>query len=318
MRWRVMVLLKRSAYDLYVARHQDPNITSLLSNTQVIGNLQDRHRVHEHTLQVCRQVLDHRQSYIQYETRIRDQLEHPIHNMDLVITIGGDGTLLQASHYLDNSIPILGVNSDPTLTSEVEEKLDEFDATRSSGHLCAATAGNFEQVLDEILEGTREPVKLRRISTFVDGIKVSSPALNDVLVAHPNPAAVSRCTFSILREETGKQRTPVIHSRSSGLRICTAAGSTAAMKSAGGDVMPLSSTDLQYMVREPNTPHPKYKDFLRGWIRADEALYLNWRCRQGMVYFDGSHLCHPIKFGSKIEISSFKAPALQIFMVPQE
>jgi NAD+ kinase len=78
---------------------------------------------------------------------------------------------------------------------QVEEKLDEFDATRSSGHLCAATAGNFEQVLDEILEGTREPVKLQRISTFVDGIKVSSPALNDVLVAHPNPAAVSRCTF---------------------------------------------------------------------------------------------------------------------------
>jgi hypothetical protein len=51
------------------------------------------------------------------------------------------------------------------------------------------------QVLDEILEGTREPVNLQRISTFVDGIKVSSPALNDVLVAHPNPAAVSRCTF---------------------------------------------------------------------------------------------------------------------------
>jgi hypothetical protein len=37
-----------------------------------------------------------------------------------------------------------------------------------------------------------------------------------------------------------------------------------------------------------------------------------------MVYFDGSHLCHPIKFGSKIEISSFKAPALQIFVAPQE
>jgi hypothetical protein len=32
-----MVLLKRSAYDLYVARHQDPNITSFLSNAQVIS-----------------------------------------------------------------------------------------------------------------------------------------------------------------------------------------------------------------------------------------------------------------------------------------
>lgn len=34
----------------------------------------------------------------------------------------------------------------PHLARQVEEKLDEFDATRSSGHLCAATADNFEQV----------------------------------------------------------------------------------------------------------------------------------------------------------------------------
>lgn len=30
--------------------------------------------------------------------------------------------------------------------NQVEEKLEEFDATRSSGHLCAATSGTFEQV----------------------------------------------------------------------------------------------------------------------------------------------------------------------------
>lgn len=39
--------------------------------------------------------------------------------MDLVISVGGDGTLLQASHFLDDSVPIVGVNSDPTRVEEV-------------------------------------------------------------------------------------------------------------------------------------------------------------------------------------------------------
>ncbi|PQQ18704.1 NADH kinase-like isoform X2 [Prunus yedoensis var. nudiflora] len=38
----------------------------------------------------------------------------PIHDVDLVVTVGGDGTLLQASHFIDDSVPVLGVNSDPT------------------------------------------------------------------------------------------------------------------------------------------------------------------------------------------------------------
>jgi NAD+ kinase len=49
----------------------------------------------------------------------RNHLSQPIHDVDLVIAVGGDGTLLRASHFLDSSVPILGVNSDPTCTKEV-------------------------------------------------------------------------------------------------------------------------------------------------------------------------------------------------------
>jgi NAD+ kinase len=48
-----------------------------------------------------------------------NQLTQPIHDVDLVIAVGGDGTLLRASHFLDSSVPILGVNSDPTCWKEV-------------------------------------------------------------------------------------------------------------------------------------------------------------------------------------------------------
>lgn len=49
----------------------------------------------------------------------RNNLSKPIHDVDLVIAVGGDGTLLRASHFLDSSVPILGVNSDPTCPKEV-------------------------------------------------------------------------------------------------------------------------------------------------------------------------------------------------------
>ena len=50
-------------------------------------------------------------------------------------------------------------------------------------------------MLDDILDGIREPVELTRISTAIDGVRIDAPALNDVLIAHPNPAAISRCSF---------------------------------------------------------------------------------------------------------------------------
>jgi len=51
------------------------------------------------------------------------------------------------------------------------------------------------QMLDDILEGRAKAVELKRISTFIDGVRIDAPALNDILIAHPNPAAISRCSF---------------------------------------------------------------------------------------------------------------------------
>lgn len=111
--------------------------------------------------------------------------------------------------------------------------------------------------------------------------------------------------------------TPAIHCRSSGIRICTSAGATAAMRSAGGYPMALPSPDLQYMVREPIAPHPRFKDYLHGWVRPGEVMNLRWGCRRGMLYFDGSHDVHEIKFSSTIQFSS-SAPALKIFVRPKQ
>lgn len=51
------------------------------------------------------------------------------------------------------------------------------------------------QMLDGILDGSTEPMELTRISTSIDGVRIGAPVLNDVLIAHPSPAAISRCSF---------------------------------------------------------------------------------------------------------------------------
>ncbi|XP_050883744.1 probable NADH kinase [Lathyrus oleraceus] len=71
----------------------------------------------------------------------------------------------------------------------------EFDAARSTGHLCAATVENFEQVLDGILENRIAPSKLTRMKISVNALHLPTYALNDILVANPCPASISRFSF---------------------------------------------------------------------------------------------------------------------------
>ncbi|CAB4277202.1 unnamed protein product [Prunus armeniaca] len=196
---------------------------------------------------------------VEWKSVVLNNLSQPIHDVDLVVTVGGDGTLLQASHFIDDSVPVLGVNSDPTQAEEVEKLSNEIDATRSTGYLCAVTVNNFEQVLDNILEGRTIPSKLTRISICVNSQVLSTYALNDVLIAHPCPAAVSQFSF----------------------KVSTAAGSTAAMLSAGGFPMPILSEDLQFMVREPISPG-ETSSLMHGLIKShhDQSMDATWFCRR--------------------------------------
>ncbi|KAK7817993.1 nadh kinase [Quercus suber] len=138
------------------------------------------------TIKFCQNILQ--QKPVDWEPILRNNLSQPICNVDLVITVGG-----QPFH--DDSVPVVGVNSDPTQIEEVEQFSNEFDANRSTGHLCAATVNNFQQVLDDILEGRKVPSKLSRISVHVKSHLLSTYALNDILIAHPCPATLSRFSF---------------------------------------------------------------------------------------------------------------------------
>ena len=115
---------------------------------------------------------------------------------DSRVAVGGDGTVLSSAHFLDHgTIPLLGINSDPNVSKEDISVKRQSDERRSHGALCMFTALNMEKGINEIVHGgghlqSRTRIRCKVKSTFSETLLV--PALNDMLIANPSPAAVSR------------------------------------------------------------------------------------------------------------------------------
>ena len=207
---------------------------------------------------------------------------------DLVVTIGGDGTLLAASHHVTEGA-VLAVNSAPG---------------DSIGHFCAARRTTFAGRLRAILGGRLRPSELARLALRVDGRLLPEPALNDVLVAHAVPAATTRYRLAIGRR-TEEQR-------SSGLWISTAAGSTAGIRSAGGRVMPRGSRRLQFRVRELLREPGRRYALVHGFVEPGASLALSSKMPEGRLWIDGARTGYRFPFGARL-VADASAPPLRIF-----
>ncbi len=207
-----------------------------------------------------------------------------IRDYDLVVTIGGDGTLLRASHLI-KGIPILGVNSSPPT---------------SVGRLCGATEKSFVRVMKEIQKDRAKTVQLDRISLSIDEKEVRHLALNDVLICDRNPARIVRYQFRF--------RGWSEEHRCSGMWISTPAGSTAAIHSAGGRPMPLNSRRLQFLVREPYKKKGENYRFLKGFVKAGEVIRIDSMMREGRLYIDGPDVSYTLGYGSVLKIKTSDEP----------
>jgi NAD+ kinase len=203
---------------------------------------------------------------------------------DLIVTVGGDGTFFMAAHRAHGT-PILGVNSVP----------------RSSlGLFAAANRATFPAMLKKALAGKLPAVRLNRYSVTINDRVRPEFGVNDVLIAHPSPAYLSRFAFSI---DGG----PVEIQRSSGMWISTAAGSTAAIRAAGGRRMPLASRRLQYLVREPYD-WPARTRRPRGY--ADRTVDIGILMREACLWIDGVRTRVELELGDRIRIETGAEPAV--------
>lgn len=275
-RRRVLVIYKQDAFQQYIQQQRDATLLRLLRRRHPdVLDMRRAHHTHRATLEAVIRVLQ--VLPVTFDLAARAQLKVSA-SYDLVISIGGDGTFLQAARHVPRT-PILGVNSDPQ---------------RSEAVFSAATRRTFPALCRQALEGRLPELRLFRLRLAFNGTVLPQQAINDVLICHEHPATMSRYRIRIGRQEE-------LH-KSSGLWVATAAGSSSAVLAAGGRRVPWQARKFQYRPRElyqGRLSRPR----LRGGVLSESArLRVTWLMRHGAAFIDGPHVKIPLRFADQLEI----------------
>lgn len=296
---RVLVVLKRSSYRKHVEQERDERIQSLLrSGDPTVQRMLPGHLDHEETIDEVRASLADLRAKVTVEgdpRRLRaspEMLSSPPEKggFDLVVTVGGDGTLLAASHQIGREVPLLGVNSAPR---------------HSVGFFCAAKKGSVKATLAAALAGRLGRVSLSRMKVLLNDMCLQKRVLNEALFCHVSPAATSRYILRVELEDGGFIEE---EQKSSGIWAGPAAGSTAAQRSAGGRVLPLASEKLQFVVREPYTPYGEHLRLTVGLVDEQGRLVLRSKMRKARIFLDGEHNAFDVTIGDIVVMERSEDP----------
>ncbi|MEM3695333.1 MAG: NAD(+)/NADH kinase [Candidatus Bathyarchaeia archaeon] len=178
---------------------------------------------------------------------------------DLIVTIGGDGTILRTCVAIPKpEPPILAINMGVRgFLTEVEPK-QAFNA------------------IDKCLKGEFTIEKCMKLSITANGEKFPE-ALNEVLVSADEPA-------KLLYAEILKDEKPVLNIQADGVMIATQTGSTGYSLSAGGPVL---DPDLDAFVLTPVCPLSIFHPIV---FPANSSLTVNVvRPKKTLVVVDGHY-----------------------------
>ena len=282
---KALVFLKKSSYRKYFLERKKKRLQSFLErNPSFTDSLTTGHEINEGAIEQVRSFLEGLgiQAHFTY-----DITKKQARNFPLIITVGGDGTLLRASHYTECQ-PVFGINSNPA---------------SSIGYLCTCSVDELEEKFPRILRGDVEPLNVNRIEVAINNRVVPYPALNDLLFAAVTPAATTRYSLTVGRVMESQ--------KSSGVWVSTAAGSTAAIRAAGGIIMPIRSSGIQYLVREPYQEKSKIYRLTRGIV--SEGIEIVSTTFDAGIYIDGENIRYTAGFGDRIVIRPSPNP-LRLFL----
>ena len=155
-------------------------------------------------------------------------------NLDCLLVLGGDGTVLEAAHLAaDTGTPILGIN------------------IGNVGYLAEVEVQNWEQALRRVLVGSYEIENRMMLDGFVtDSNRYPYPgafghALNDIVITRSRGLQV--LDFNVIVDGQFLNRYSA-----DGIIIATATGSTAYSMSAGG---PIVEPKARLIMLTPISPH---------------------------------------------------------------
>ncbi len=214
----------------------------------------------------------------------KDMHKH-MHKPDLVISVGGDGTFLRASHCIRNKTPIISVNADPK---------------NKEGFFATSTAKNFRSWLRRIRQGRARVVPLLRLQAYLNGKRLGEPSLNEIFVGRKHAYCTSRYVIRAGRRKEEQ--------RSSGVLVATPAGSHAWAYSAGGKKMPLASRKYQLIVREPYEGRTTKRTLRKAVLSPGESVSIISTYGQKIVVVDSISREYRMKKGDTLTIRASRQP----------
>lgn len=284
---RALIVYKKSSYQKQVLEEKSSYFRKLMRQQHVsVRDWVQLHEEHVETIHRVQTCLKHHG--IPYQAYHRFAIKTPI-RADLIITVGGDGTFLEAAHYARKEL-MFGVNSTPSA---------------SVGHFAAATAKTFEKKFQQVMTSKFRKKTLQRLQAYKGRIRLGPPVLNEILFTSQNAGATSRYW---IRKMTGQKKGAFEEQKSSGIWIATPAGSSAAIHSAGGKRLPMEAIKFSYRVRElyqyPGTPHRIHS----GTLGPRDALQITVKMDDGALFLDGAHVMFPVRRGEMVTVRLSKVP----------
>ena len=225
--------------------------------------------VHDRSLDKIRQVMDELVAergidvgYTARETVRRADFSGP----DLVIVLGGDGTLTSIAHSVDDKTPVMGVNSHPRSESD----------DGSYGFFMGSDPHTFSEDVRSALDGGGVVNVLPRLQAEIEttsgNIVRCDPALNDLLVANTHQYQPSK--YRLQREEIDSMQ------YSSGCLFSTFLGQGAWFRHVAnieGEAFPFEEIDDHYLFVARDLPRES---------RADDGSYWEWTSEQTIITSD--------------------------------
>ncbi|MDA8545797.1 NAD(+)/NADH kinase [Candidatus Poseidoniales archaeon] len=146
-------------------------------------------QVHDESLRKVTEILNQVKDNfdVSFDLRAREQVRRAdFIGRDLVIVLGGDGTLTSISHNIDAETPVIGVNSHP---------IDD-DPNGSFGFYMDSNIDTFSADLVTALSGKAIINQIPRLQAIIDTTSgnrfTTDPAMNDLLIANTHQYAPSK------------------------------------------------------------------------------------------------------------------------------
>ncbi len=99
--------------------------------------------------------------------------------------------------------------------------------------------------------------------------------------------------------------------------IGPAAGSTAAIHSAGGKVLPLSSRKLQFVVREPYLGGGRSYSLLSKLVPEGNKVTIVSKMQSARVFLDGPYRALSVRLGDRVRFETSGQPLLVLGLSPR-